>query len=140
MAITALHSAATGMKAMDTQLDVIANNLANAQTKGFKGSRVNFEDLYYEERQQPGAMNSLGQRSSTGLFVGLGTRVSNTQLDMRTGSFEQTGRPLDIAIQGEGFFKVQTFTGIGQGEGYTRAGNFFTNNEGQIVLGTLDGP
>ncbi|MCP4707758.1 MAG: flagellar basal-body rod protein FlgG [Planctomycetes bacterium] len=140
MAITALHSAATGMKAMDTQLDVIANNLANAQTKGFKGSRVNFEDLYYEERQQPGAMNSLGQRSSTGLFVGLGARVSNTQLDMRTGSFEETGRPLDIAIQGDGFFKVQTFTGIGQGEGYTRAGNFFMNNEGQIVLGTLDGP
>ena len=140
MAITALHSAASGMKAMDTQLDVIANNIANSQTSGFKSSRLNFEDMYYEERQQPGAINSLGQRSSTGLFVGLGTRVSNTQLDLRTGSLEQTGRPLDIAIEGDGFFKVQTFTGIGQGEGYTRAGNFFTNNDGQIVLGTLDGP
>jgi len=140
MAITALHSAATGMKAMDTQLDVIANNLANAQTRGFKSARVNFEDMFYEQRQQPGAINSLGQRTSTGLFVGLGARVSNTQLDLRTGSFEETGRPLDIAIQGDGFFKVQTFDGIGQGVGYTRAGNFFVNNAGQIVLGTLDGP
>jgi flagellar basal-body rod protein FlgG len=140
MAITALHSAATGMRALDTQLDVIAHNLANSQTKGFKASRVNFEDLFYEERQQPGAINSLGQRTSTGLFVGLGTRVSNTQMDLRTGSLENTGRPLDIAIQGDGFFRVTTFEGIGNGIAYTRAGNFFPNNNGELVLGTLDGP
>ncbi|MBN1846170.1 MAG: flagellar basal-body rod protein FlgG [Sedimentisphaerales bacterium] len=128
------------MKAMDTKLDVIANNLANANTTGFKSSRVNFEDLFYEERRQPGALNSLGQRTSTGLFVGLGTRVSNTQLDLRNGSLEETGRPLDLAIQGEGLFKVQTFDGIGGGEAYTRAGNFLVNNEGNLVLGTIDGP
>lgn len=140
MAITALYSAATGMKAMDTQLDVIANNLANSNTTGFKSSRVNFEDIFYEERRQPGALNSLGERTSSGLFVGLGTRVANTQLDLRNGSTEDTGRPLDIAINGEGFFKVQTFESIGGGEAYTRAGNFFANNEGNMVLGTADGP
>jgi len=140
MTITALHSAATGMRAMDTQLDVIANNLANTNTTGFKSSRVNFEDLFYEERRQPGALNSLGQRTSTGLFVGLGTRVSNTQLNMQTGSLENTGRPLDVAIMGEGFFKVQTFDGIGGGEAYTRAGNLMIDSEGNLILGTADSP
>ena len=140
MAITALHSAATGMKAMDTKLDVIANNIANSNTTGFKSSRVNFEDLFYEERRQPGALNSLGQRTSTGLIVGLGTKVSNTQYDLRTGSLEETGQPLDVAIQGNGFFKVRTFEGIGGGEAYTRAGNFLRNENGELVLGTADGP
>ena len=139
MAITALHSAATGMKAMDTKLDVIANNLANSGTHGFKGARVNFEDLFYEARRQPGALNSLGQVTSQGLFVGLGTRVSGTQLDMRQGSPENTGRPLDIAINGQGFFKVKAYDGIGGGEAYTRAGNFIANREGNLVLGTADG-
>ena len=140
MAITALHSAATGMTAMDTQLDVIANNLANSATTGFKSQRVNFEDLFYEERRQPGALNSLGERTSSGLFVGLGTRVSNTQLRLETGNMLATGRPLDVAISGEGFFKVQSFEGVGNGEAYTRAGNFFINSEGSLVLGTSDGP
>lgn len=140
MAISGMHSAASGMKAMDTQLDVIANNLANASTTGFKSSRVNFEDLFYEERRQPGALNSLGQRSSTGLFVGLGTRVANTQLDLKNGAMENTGRSLDVAISGEGFFKVQSFDGIGSGEAYTRAGNFLRDSDGNLVLGTADGP
>jgi len=119
---------------------VIANNLANSNTHGFKSSRVNFEDLFYEERRQPGALNSLGERTSSGLFVGLGVRESNTQLDMRTGTPENTGRPLDVAIAGQGFFKVQTYDGIGNGEAYTRAGNFFVNVDGNLVLGTSDGP
>lgn len=140
MSIGALSSAATGMKAMDTQLDVIGNNLANSGTQGFKASRVNFEDLFYEERRQPGALNSLGERNSTGLFVGLGTQVSSTQLDFSTGAFENTEQPLDMAIAGTGFFKVRTFDGIGGGEGYTRAGNFTINNNGDLVLGTADGP
>ena len=125
---------------METQLDVIANNLANSATTAFKSSRVNFEDLFYEQRRQPGALNSLGERTSTGLLVGLGTRVSNTQLDLRQGSLESTGRPLDVAIQGEGLFKVKTFDGIGGGEAYTRAGNFFPNRDGNLVVGTADGP
>jgi flagellar basal-body rod protein FlgG len=140
MSITALHSASTGMRAMDTKLDVIANNLANSNTTAFKSQRVNFEDLFYEERRQPGAMNNLGLRTSTGLFVGLGTRVSNTQLDLSNGSFEATDRPLDVAIQGQGFFKLQTYQGIGKGQAYARAGNFLINNEGNLVLGTSDGP
>lgn len=140
MAVTALHSAASGMKAMDTQLDVIANNLANSNTTGFKSQRVNFQDMFYEMRRQPGALNSLGQRTSTGLFVGLGTRVSNTQLDMQQGSPENTNRPLDLAISGTGFFRVQTYEGIGGGVAYTRAGNFVSDAEGNLVLGTADGP
>ncbi len=140
MAVTALHSAASGMRAMDTQLDVIANNLANSNTTGYKSNRVNFQDLFYEMRRQPGALNSLGQRSSTGLFVGLGTRVSNTQLDLKPGSLENTGKPLDLAISGEGFFRVQTYDGIGGGAAYSRAGNFLADSEGNLVLGTLDGP
>ncbi len=124
MAVTALHSAASGMKAMDTKLDVIANNLANSGTTAFKGSRVNFEDLFYEERRQPGALNSQGQRTATGLYVGLGTRVSNTQLDMQIGPLEETGIATDMAIQGNGFFRVDTYDGIGGGVAYTRAGEF----------------
>ncbi len=139
MAITALHSAATGMQAMDTKLDVIANNIANTGTTGFKGSRVNFEDLFYEVRRQPGSLNSLGQITSTGLFVGLGTRVSSSQLDMRTGSPEETGRELDIMIQGEGFFKVQSFDSIGNGEAYTRDGRFIADRDGNLVMATTDG-
>jgi len=139
MAVSALYSAATGMQAMDTKLDVIAHNLANTNTNGFKSSRINFEDLLYEERRQPGALNSLGQQTPTGLFVGLGTKVSNTQLNFSDGSLENTGRPLDLAIGGQGFFKVQTFDGIGAGEAYSRAGNFITDLEGNMVLGTADG-
>jgi flagellar basal-body rod protein FlgG len=140
MAITALHSAASGMKAMDTQLDIIANNLANSSTTGFKAQRANFEDLFYEARRQPGSLNSLGQRTSSGLFVGLGTRLSNTQFDMTNGSPEQTSSETDIAISGPGFFKVKTFDSIGKGEAYTRDGNFHRNEQGQLVLGTSDGP
>ena len=140
MGVTALQSAATGMKAMDTQLDVIANNLANANTTGFKTQRVNFEDLMYDERRQPGTINSLGQTSTTGLYIGLGTQVSNTQLNFTQGSLEQTTGELDLAIEGDGFFKVQTYGAIGNGEAYTRAGNFMANVNGEMVLGTLDGP
>ena len=128
------------MKAMDEQLSVIANNLANASTTGFKSERVNFEDLFYEERRQPGALNSLGQRTSTGLFVGLGTRISNTQLNMATGPLLETGKSLDVAIEGEGFFKVTTYDGVGGGTAYTRAGNLAINNEGNLVVATLDSP
>lgn len=140
MAMTALQSAATGMKAMDTQLDVIANNIANTNTTGFKAQRANFEDLMYDERRQPGTLNSLGQYSSTGLYLGLGAKVSNTQLDFTQGSLEDTGSEYDLAIEGQGFFKVQTFDGIGSGEAFTRAGNFLPNVDGDLVLGTTDGP
>src|SRR5271165_7090796 len=113
MAITALHSAATGLRALSTQIDVIANNLANAETSSFKGSRVNFEDLFYQMLKQPGTTSSVGEISPSGIFVGLGTRISNTQLDMSQGSLENTARELDVGIQGPGFFRVKVLDSIG---------------------------
>lgn len=141
MSITSLYSAASGMRAMETQLDVIGNNLANSNTHGFKSSRVNFEDLMYEARRQPGSLNGQGDISSTGLLVGLGVRTSNTQLDFKQGAMEETGRSLDIVIEGNGFFKVETFDGASaDGSAYARVGNFTINNNGDLVLGTTDGP
>ncbi len=139
MAITALNSAATGLRALSTRIDVIANNLANAETNAFKRSRVNFEDLMYLQFKQPGTTNSNGDMAPSGIFVGLGTRVSNTQLDTEQGSMENTGRDLDVAISGNGFFKVKILSTVGDGTGYTRNGNFFTNKDGELVLGMGDG-
>jgi flagellar basal-body rod protein FlgG len=139
MAITALHSAATGLRALSTRIDVVANNLANAETTAFKRSRVNFEDLFYLMLKQPGATNASGEVSPAGIFVGLGTRISNTQLDLEQGSLESTNRQLDIGIQGNGFLKVKIMDTVGNGVGYTRNGNFFVNDKGELVLGMGDG-
>src|ERR1700743_413749 len=117
MAITALHSAATGLRALSTEIDVIANNLANSETTGFKGSRVNFEDLFYQTLKQPGTTSGNGEISPSGIFVGLGTRISNTQLDLTEGSLQSTGNNLDVAIQGAGFFRVKILSTIGDGTG-----------------------
>src|SRR5687768_4244956 len=139
MAITALYSAATGLRALSTQIEVVANNLANAETTAFKRSRVNFEDLMYLVLKQPGTTNAAGDVSPAGIFVGLGVKVSNTQLDLEQGSLVNTGRPLDVGIQGDGFFRVKIMDTIGDGTAYTRNGNFFVNNEGELVLGIGDG-
>src|SRR4029079_4241975 len=139
MAITALHSAATGLRALSQRIDVVANNLANAETTAFKRSRVNFEDLFYLQLKQPGATNSTGEASPAGIHGGVGVKVANTQLDLEQGSLEDTSRPLDVGIQGEGFFKVKVLDSIGDGFAYTRNGNFFQNNEGELVLGVGDG-
>jgi flagellar basal-body rod protein FlgG len=139
MAITALNSAATGLRALSTRIDVVANNLANAETTAFKRSRVNFEDLMYQAVKQPGSQNAAGDISPSGIYVGLGVRISNTQLDTEQGSLENTGRPLDISISGNGFYKIKILDTIGSGEGYTRNGNFFINNKGELVLGMGDG-
>ena len=139
MAINALHSAATGLTALSTEIDVIANNLANVNTVGFKGSRVNFEDLLYEHKRQPGVENLAGETSPAGIQVGLGTRVSSTQYDFQQGASEVTGRPLDVMINGDGFFRVLLPGDLGGGEAYTRAGNFFRNVDGDVVLGNTQG-
>jgi flagellar basal-body rod protein FlgG len=139
MAITALHSAATGLRALSTRIDVVANNLANAETTAFKRSRVNFEDLMYLMLKQPGATNADSSVSPAGIYVGLGTKISNTQLDTEQGSLESTNRPLDVAIQGNGFFKIKIMDGISNGFGYTRNGNFFVNKDGDLVVGMGDG-
>jgi flagellar basal-body rod protein FlgG len=139
MAIQALNSAATGLRALSTSIDVIANNLANAETTAFKRSRVNFEDLMYVALKQPGAQNSAGDVSPTGIFVGLGAKVSNTTIDDGQGPLDNTNGPLDLAIQGPGFFRVRTIPSIGNGVAFTRAGNFILNNEGDMVLNIGDG-
>src|SRR3954471_22288716 len=139
MAITALHSAATGLRALSTRIDVVANNLANAETTAFKRSRVNFEDLYYLALKQPGTTAANGDVSPAGIYVGLGVRVSNTQLDTEQGSMENTGRQLDVGISGQGFFKIKVLDSISDGFGYTRNGNFFVNKDGELILGMGDG-
>src|ERR1041384_6957524 len=107
MAIQALNSAATGLRALSTSIDVIANNLANAETNAFKRSRVSFEDLMYVTLKQPGAQSASGDISPTGIFVGLGTKVSNTTIDDAQGPLDNSNGPLDVAIQGAGFFQVK---------------------------------
>lgn len=135
MANIALDSAASGLSALNTKLDVIANNLANSNTTGFKASRANFEDLLYIERKQPGIESSSGDRKPTGLYVGLGVQVSGTSVNFEQGSPVQTGRELDVMIQGQGFFQVEVEDALG-GTAYTRAGNFEVNADGELVLAT----
>ena len=139
MAITALNSAATGLRALSTRIDVIANNLANAETTAFKRQRVNFEDLFYLNKRNPGTVNGLGETSPAGIQVGLGVKISNTQLDLEQGTLDPTGGKLDVAIEGQGFFKVRVADGIGDGYAYTRNGDFFVNKDGELVLGLGDG-
>jgi flagellar basal-body rod protein FlgG len=140
MATVALHTAATGMNAISTQIDVLANNLANVNTTAFKAQRVNFEDLLYQEKAQPGVENANGDQRPAGIFVGLGVRVANTDFDFTQGSSIETGQDYDIRIDGDGFFAVDIIENEGSGIGYTRAGNFFRNADGEIVLGNSDGP
>src|SRR3954466_14993868 len=135
MAIAALHSAATGLRALSTRIDVVANNLANAETTAFKRSRANFEDLFYQTLKQPGTTTASGDVSPAGIYVGLGVRISNPQPDMEQGGVGDTGRGVALAVSGQGFFKVKILDTIGDGFGYTRNGNFFVNKDGEVVLG-----
>jgi flagellar basal-body rod protein FlgG len=139
MAILALNTAATGLQAQETALDVIANNLANSNTSGFKASRVNFQDLLYVEKKYPGVENANGDRRPIGLYVGMGVQVAGTQLDLKQGAAEETGRDLDILIDGDGMFAVEIEDDIGDGIGYTRAGHFALNQDGEMVLATDQG-
>jgi len=139
MAIIALSSAATGLSAQSTNLDIIANNLANSNTPGFKASRANFQDLIYQELKVPGVEQSPGVRRPIGLYIGLGVKVSGTQLDFRQGAAIETGRDLDLLIDGSGFFQVEISADVGDGIGYTRAGNFTINRDGELVLASDQG-
>jgi flagellar basal-body rod protein FlgG len=140
LAINALQSAASGLSALNTALDVTANNLANVSTPGFKASRVNFQDLIYMEKMQPGVTNQNEDQRPMGLFVGLGVKVSGTQLDFTQGPAQQTDRPLDAMIEGAGFFQVQVEDSKGvNGKAYTRAGNFALNSNGELVLANDQG-
>jgi flagellar basal-body rod protein FlgG len=132
--IRALYSAASGMAAQQTNVENIANNLANANTNGFKARRAQFQDLMYQSMVQPGA--AAGQQTTVpaGLQLGLGTRSASNEMQFTQGAFSETGNPLDIVIQGKGFFQVQ----LPSGElAYTRNGTFQLDKNGTLV--TADG-
>ena len=125
-----LWTAKTGMEAQQTQLDAISNNLANSATNGYKKSRVVFEDLMYQNIRQAGANSSEQTTLPTGLQVGLGTRAVANVRSFTQGNLQQSSNPLDIAVQGNGFFEVQMPDGT---TGYTRDGSFQLNAQGQVV-------
>ena len=130
----ALNTAASGMAAQHTSVDVIAHNLANVNTTGFRKQRAEFEDLIYQTIRTPGGTTGEGQKLPTGIQVGEGVRVvSTTQMHMQ-GSLLQTGSTLDLAVEGDGFFQIQR---PGGEIAYTRAGNFRVDAEGRLV--TVDG-
>lgn len=135
MSIQALYTAATGMDSMQAKLDVISNNLANAETTGFKADRANFEDLFYRQDKYPGALDSANQPTPTGIAYGTGSRVQSTQSNFTQGSLQQTGNALDVAVQGNGFFQVKDPSGTIY---YTRAGNFSMNANGAVVVGSAN--
>jgi flagellar basal-body rod protein FlgG len=134
MAINALNAAATGLRALSDRIDVIANNLSNAETQAFKRQKVNFEDLMYLNYRQPGTTDAAGDSNPAGINVGLGTKISNTQLDMTQGPLEATGGTTDLAINGPGFFHVKIMPTVGDGTGYTRMGALIANNKGDLIV------
>ncbi|MBI4569335.1 MAG: flagellar basal-body rod protein FlgG [Planctomycetes bacterium] len=132
MGIGALSTAATGMRAQQTRIDVLANNLANATTTGFKRSRAEFEDLIYQNLRRAGtqAIQAAGTRTATGIQVGTGSRLISVAKEFKQGAFERTDNDLDLAIEGDGFFRLQLQGGQ---FGYTRAGTFHRDVNGNMV-------
>ncbi|MBC7195752.1 MAG: flagellar basal-body rod protein FlgG [Deferribacterales bacterium] len=128
--LRALWTAASGMTTQQINIDNIANNLANVNNAGFKKSRVNFQDLLYQELRPAGAITATGISHPTGIQIGLGSNVVATEKIFSQGNFQQTGNMLDIAIEGDGFFQVTLPDG---NIGYTRAGSFKLNSDGDIV-------
>jgi flagellar basal-body rod protein FlgG len=126
----ALHTSATGMQAQQTRTDVIANNLANVNTTGFKRSRAHFEDLLYQTLQGPATLGSRDTEQLPAVQVGLGTRLTAVQRVDSQGSLEQTSRPLDLAIEGEGYFEVQLPNG---NTAFTRDGSLQVSDQGVLV-------
>jgi flagellar basal-body rod protein FlgG len=128
--IRALYTAASGMDAQQTNIDNVAHNLANVNTTGFKKARVEFEDMVYQQIKVPGTPNTTSTETPIGLELGLGTRAVATARDFAMGNMETTNGPLDLAIEGGGFFQVTLPDGT---TAYTRAGAFHLNQEGQVV-------
>src|ERR1700757_4122452 len=129
-----MYTAASGMSAQQANLDNVANNLSNSSTAGFRRRRLQFQDLIYQNVVMPGAAATQNTTVASGLQVGLGTRTSASEIIPTQGDFDSTGNPLDLAIQGTGFFQVKMPDGQ---TGYTRAGMFHLDNQGNMV--TADG-
>jgi flagellar basal-body rod protein FlgG len=127
--IKALNTSATGMKAQQTNMDVIANNLANVSTMGFKKARAEFEDLLYENIKEPGTATGANAMSPTGVQVGLGAKTAAVQKDFSNGSTKVTNAPFDLEISGPGFFPVLTPSGQ---VAYTRDGAFKKGPDGRL--------
>jgi len=131
----ALYTAASGMLAQQLNLDNIANNLANASTAGFRGTRLQFQDLIYQEMVVPRSAATQQTTVSTGLQIGLGTRASASEILQTQGEYNNTGNSLDLAIQGAGFFQVKQTNGE---TAYTRAGAFHLDQQGNVVTASGD--
>ena len=128
--ITGLYTSATGMRAQELNIDVIANNLSNVNTVGYKKSRADFEDLIYQYLVEPGSPTSQSTESPSGIHVGLGVRPAAVKKQFTQGDLTSTGNQLDVAIEGDGFFEVLLPDGSSS---YTRSGNFQLDSEGQLV-------
>ncbi len=129
--IRALWSAATGMEAKQTSLDITANNLANLGTVGFKKSKAEFQDLMYQVQKKAGSENSMGNQIPVGIEIGMGSKLSSVQKLFTQGDYVQTGNAFDLAIEGDGFFQIDD-----NGRTvYTRAGNFKKNKDGVLCTG-----
>lgn len=132
--IRALYSAGSGMSAQQMNVDNIANNLANANTTGFKMRRTEFQDLLYQNYVAPGTASSASTTIPSGLQIGLGAKPAANEIIFQQGDFTQTNNPLDLVIQGNGFFQVQMPNGQ---VAYTRSGAFHLDQTGNLV--TLNG-
>ncbi|WP_286784725.1 MULTISPECIES: flagellar basal-body rod protein FlgG [Pseudomonas] len=128
--LSALWVAKTGLSAQDMNLTTISNNLANVSTTGFKRDRAEFQDLLYQVRRQPGAQATQDNQLPSGLQLGTGVRIVGTQKNFTEGSLQTTDQPLDMAVNGDGFFQVTMPDGT---VSYTRDGTFHLNSDGQVV-------
>ncbi|PIE03561.1 MAG: flagellar basal-body rod protein FlgG [Acidobacteria bacterium] len=128
--LRSLWTSQSGMTVQQINLDVIANNLANVNTVGFKKARPEFQDLLYQTLNTPGSNNTTTTISPTGVQVGLGAKLVSTNRAFEQGSLKGTGRPLDLAISGDGFFEMTLPDGT---QGYTRNGSFAKDENGNIV-------
>jgi flagellar basal-body rod protein FlgG len=126
----ALWAAKTGLDAQQLRMAIISNNLANADTNGFKSGRAVFEDLVYQNMRQAGGLSSQQTELPSGVNIGTGVRIVSTEKRFTQGSLVQTGGPLDVGIEGRGFFEVLQPDGT---IGYTRDGSFKLNSEGEMV-------
>jgi flagellar basal-body rod protein FlgG len=128
--LPALYVSKTGLSAQDTNLTTISNNLANVSTTGFKRDRAEFQDLLYQIKRQPGAQSTQDSELPSGLQLGTGVRIVGTQKNFTAGSLQTTDQPLDMAINGRGFFQIRQPDGT---VAYSRDGTFHLDTNGQIV-------
>ena len=132
--IRSMYTAATGMEAQQLYMDVISNNLSNVNTNGFKRQKIEFQDLMYQTLREPGVRNPEGAMAPSGIEVGLGVRMAASQRIFEQGSMNMTSNPLDVAIQGDGFYQVTLPDG---NTAYSRDGALSFLPMGQLSIPTV---